>query len=83
MIGIRNCQNTLLDGVKEDMARNGKLRYGAILCLDNVVFSNLVVLALPLQARATALLLKLINATLRLHATERESLLIPARFLRY
>ena len=55
MIGVRNWQNTLLDGVKEDTARNGKLRYGAILCLDNVVFSSLVVIALPLQARASAL----------------------------
>ena len=51
----RNWQNTLLDGVKEDMARNGKLRYVDILCLDKAVFSRLVVLALPLQARATAL----------------------------
>ena len=55
MIGSRNWQNTLLDGVKEDMARNGKLRYVDILCLDKAVFSRLVVLALPLQARATAL----------------------------
>ena len=55
MIVSRNWQNTQLDGVKEDMARNGKLRYEAILCLDKVDFSRLVVLALPLQACATAL----------------------------
>ena len=45
---------TLLDGVKEDMARNGKL-YVAILCLDKFVFSCLIVIALRLQACATAL----------------------------